>query len=102
MLIPTSAVQLVGLQYYQEIEQPIPRGQAEQVLKRVQETLGHVLLRLGCRDAAEADVLLAGSYRRGKPRTGEPTTFLRSVSLCSGQPLHVPLTPKLGRACRLP
>eukprot|EP00891_Asterochloris_glomerata_P001994 jgi/Astpho2/1994/Aster-00502 len=63
--------QLVGLQYYQEIEQPIPRGQAEQVLKRVQETLGHVLLRLGCRDAAEADVLLAGSYRRGKPRTGD-------------------------------
>ena len=73
MPTPTPAVQLVGLQYYQEIEQPIPRGQAEEVLAQVQETLGVVLPRLGCRDAAEADVLLAGSYRRGKPRTGEPT-----------------------------
>ena len=80
--VRTPAVQLVGLQYCQEIERPIPRGQAEEVLARVQATLGDLLPRLGCRDAAEADVLLAGSYRRGKPRTGEPT-LPRGVWSCS-------------------
>ena len=88
MPICTPAVQLVGLQYYQEIEQPIPRGQAEEVLARVRETLGNIFTRLGCSDAAEADVLLAGSYRRGKPRTGKHT-LLCGASSCNRQHLGV-------------
>ncbi|BDA51434.1 probable DNA polymerase lambda at C-terminar half [Coccomyxa sp. Obi] len=77
-----STQQRTGLKYFEDFKQRIPRAEVAAVATVVHEAVEEVLQ---CRSAPDADMLFCsalGSYRRGKPMTGDVDMLIAPPPSC--------------------
>ena len=58
--------QALGLKYYEDLQQRIPRAEVEQIINKVQQRVDELSERKGT-----YEMIACGSYRRGKPSSGD-------------------------------
>lgn len=68
-----SREQLLGIQYYNDLIHPVPRAEIEQIAEKVRTVLAEI--------NSEAELIITGSYRRGKPESGDIDLIIKLNSL---------------------
>eukprot|EP01039_Chlorochromonas_danica_P010650 gene10650-11809_t len=76
-----TAQQRIGLQYYEEFQQKIPRVEVEAIGQVVREQCQQML--------GSVEVIICGSYRRGKPQSGDADILIvPSIGQCDRLPSY--------------
>jgi DNA polymerase/3'-5' exonuclease PolX len=68
-----SREQLLGIQYYNDLIQPVPRAEIEKIAEKVKSVISEI--------NPEAELTITGSYRRGKPESGDVDFVIKLHSL---------------------
>lgn len=87
-------VQLAGLRHYEELQQRIPREEVTLMVAYVRRAVAELV---GRERAQQVDVIACGSYRRGKPTSGDVDILLCDRNSTSEDGLLASLVQRLKR-----